>query len=215
MFQEKKINKYLSEKDIGESHGINKAILMADGILIKTITDDDAYNYSAIEKCKEFMLNHPLIDVMGGGTGGLNIRDKNSIYLDEYYYKDFIAWRGGKLKRFFFNGTCLILRKSSLPILGLVDSNILVADMEYTLRITGVANLAWFTGVLSLRILNSQSNNLVYYDRAIEESKNLCSYYRYEIPGLRKTKYPKKKLLKMFIKSILKMFRNIFIKLDN
>ena len=39
------VNQFLSEPDIGQGHGINKALLLARGELIKPINDDDCYQY--------------------------------------------------------------------------------------------------------------------------------------------------------------------------
>src|ERR1035437_5593558 len=166
-----KIDYFISERDMGEAHGFNKGVLLAKGDLIKVVTDDDAYNYMVIKRCKDFMIQHPEIDVLGGNTGNVSLGNKNSINWDEDFYLDFLKWQEGKLNSFFFNGTCLMIRRSSFPLIGLFDSNILLTDMEYTLRMTGVANLAWCTSFISVRILNPRSNNLVFKQRAIEESE--------------------------------------------
>src|SRR5664280_1562241 len=72
LLQKKLISNFLSERDFGEAHGFNKGILLAKGELIKIISDDDAYNYGVIKKCKDFMLKHPEVDVLAGNTGSLN-----------------------------------------------------------------------------------------------------------------------------------------------
>src|ERR1035437_1256834 len=65
LFNEEKIQKYISEPDKGESHAANKGFLMASGELIRYMTDDDAFHFPSIEKCKLFLLQNKHIDVLG------------------------------------------------------------------------------------------------------------------------------------------------------
>jgi glycosyltransferase involved in cell wall biosynthesis len=205
LYKNGKISLFLSESDKGEAHGFNKGILFSKGNLIKIISDDDTFFYPAINACKQYMLSHTGIDVMAGNTASLTINDKNSIYWEEDFYLDFVQWKEGLLKHFFFNGTCIMIRKSSLPLLGLVNSNNLLADMEYTLRMTGIAKLAWCSAIVSVRILNPQSNNLIFKERAKEEAIRLCQYYNYSYPWERRKKELKQRSL--FKKSKIYLFR--------
>src|SRR3990167_8862320 len=66
-----KIDYFVSEQDFGESHALNKLFLVAKGTLIKIINDDDAYYFPAIEACKEFMLAHSQIDILGMEGGSI------------------------------------------------------------------------------------------------------------------------------------------------
>ena len=43
------IQQFVSERDKGEAHGFNKAMLRAKGELLKLVTDDDAFCYQAWE----------------------------------------------------------------------------------------------------------------------------------------------------------------------
>jgi glycosyltransferase involved in cell wall biosynthesis len=43
LLRDGKIHQFVSEKDFGEAHGFNKAILLANGELIKLISDDDIF----------------------------------------------------------------------------------------------------------------------------------------------------------------------------
>jgi glycosyltransferase involved in cell wall biosynthesis len=180
------IDFYLSEKDKGESHGFNKGFFKAKGDLIKVITDDDAFYYPVIQKCKDYMLHNPGIDIMAGNMGSINMEDINSLYWSSSFQDDFKKWKEGSLKNFFFNGTCLMIRKSSLNLTGLFNTRSLLADMEFTLRVTGVADIAWCTGIISTRILNSQSNNVKFADKARIEDEKLCMFYEYKHAHVRK-----------------------------
>ncbi|WP_133273804.1 glycosyltransferase family 2 protein [Hymenobacter radiodurans] len=50
------IQQFISERDKGEAHGFNKCMLMAQGEIIKLITDDDAFYYPAIREAANFMI---------------------------------------------------------------------------------------------------------------------------------------------------------------
>jgi glycosyltransferase involved in cell wall biosynthesis len=205
--KEGKIQQCISEKDKGEAHGFNKGIWMSSGDLIKIITDDDAFNYNVIEACKLYMLANPDIDAIGANTGNLSLGNKKSLVWAQDFHDDFFLWRAGKLNNFFFNGTCLMLRRSSLALMGIFNSGGLLTDFEYTLRITGIANIAWCTGLLSVRILNPKSNSIVFNERLKLDSEKLSHYYDYKYPHER-AKIARKQLrlskkIKIFVKSVL------------
>jgi glycosyltransferase involved in cell wall biosynthesis len=205
------IDYFLTEKDKGEAHGFNKGFLLASGDLIKVITDDDAFNYSVIQKCKDFMLLHPEIDVLGGNTGTISIENKNSLFLAHDFEDDFFKWREGKLKNFFFNGTCLIIRRSSLSLTGLFNTTTMHVDMEYTLRISSVAKIAWCTGIISTRILNSQSNYMRYPERAKIDDEKLCQFYNYKHSHIRKREELKNRSTYKKIHSFLSSVKASFV----
>src|ERR1035437_707686 len=81
LYQENKKFSFISEKDKGEAHGFNKGVLLANCDLIKIITDDDAFNYPVIKKCKDFMALHPEIDIMAGNTGGIRVENIKTLYI--------------------------------------------------------------------------------------------------------------------------------------
>lgn len=196
----------ISEKDRGESHGFNKGLLLAKGELIKIISDDDVYFYPAINLCRNFMSEHPEIDIMAGNTGSVKMEDLNSLCCSFSFQEDYELWRKGILKNFFFNGTCLMLRRSSLNLMGLFNTNSLLADMEFTLRVTGFARISWCTGIIATRILNSQSNNMKYAERAKLEDKKLCQFYDYQHTHLRRKEALKKRSIYKKIRSSFSIF---------
>lgn len=206
-----KIDYFLSEKDKGESQGFNKGFLLAKGVLIKVITDDDAFNYPVIQKCKDFMLLNNEVDIMGGNTGSINIEDIKSLSCSYTFQDDFDLWREGLLKNFFFNGTCLMIRRSSLNLTGLFNTHCLLADMEFTLRVTGVAKIAWCTGIIATRILNSQSNNLKYAEKAKSEDEKLCQFYDYKHSHVRKHEELKNRSTYQKVRSFLSNLKASFI----
>ncbi|MGI0484478.1 glycosyltransferase [Pantanalinema rosaneae CENA516] len=157
LYEQGKIHQFISEPDKGEAHGYNKCLLMARGELIKIITDDDVFYYPGIQECKQFMLAHPDIDVLGtqGASGGGCLSPQEfTQYLDRYK-----AWKE-TVRAFDFSGLGLMIRRSSIPLTGLFNTNFLWVDCEFTYRITSRhVNLAWFTGLCWVHCGNLQSNS--------------------------------------------------------
>jgi glycosyltransferase involved in cell wall biosynthesis len=154
-----KINNFISEKDKGEAHGFNKGVLLAKGILIKIISDDDAFYYPAINICKKYMLLHPELDVLAGNTAVTYSNNYKNIDIIRDYQDSFVKWRAGELVNFAFCGTPVMIRRSSLPLTGLFDIKSKIPDFEWTIRVTGFANVAWYTGFAVVNIINNLSNS--------------------------------------------------------
>ena len=211
LYQENKNFSFISEKDNGEAHGFNKGISLASGKLIKIISDDDAFFYPAIKACKKIMLENPEIDIMAGNTGGIRMENIKSLYCSYSFQDDFELWRKGSLKNFFFNGTCLMIRKSSLELTGLFNTGSLLADMEFSLRVTGVARIAWCTGIIATRIMNSQSNNLMFAERAKIEDEKLCQFYDYKHANIRREEELKNRSTYRKIRSGLSRLKASFV----
>ncbi|MFN6067657.1 MAG: glycosyltransferase, partial [Pseudanabaena sp.] len=96
-----KIHKFISEPDKNQAHGWNKAILMAEGEIIKKIIDDDLFCFSAIQKCKNYMLTNKSIDVCISNTLTTNLNKYQTIEYEsrrQYY----LQWKLGKVKSFTF-----------------------------------------------------------------------------------------------------------------
>lgn len=167
-----KIHQFVSEPDMGEAHGFNKGILMAKGTLIKLLSDDDAFFYPGIKCCKKFMLENPQIDILASeGAGYIITCEPSSFYMN---YKEYLNCT----KPFAFCGLGLMFRKSSIPLIGLFNTNIICVDNEFAYRITsGKANLAWYTGYNWARILNNLSNTNVYSDQVQKEREKVKQFY--------------------------------------
>lgn len=158
LYSQNKIHRFASEKDFGEAHGTNKGILAARGELIKIVTDDDAFYFPGIQTCKEFMLDHPEFDMLS--TDGLMIkwiRHDNPMRIATH--EDLYRKYKESATPFEFCGLGWMFRKSSLPILGLLNPGFVRMDAEFSLRTTsGKVKLAWYTGKVWAHILNPGSN---------------------------------------------------------
>jgi glycosyltransferase involved in cell wall biosynthesis len=147
-----KIHQFISEPDRNQAHGWNKALLMAKGIVIKKIIDDDVYAYSSIRKCLHFMLNNPEVDIcISHGLTANFVSPQNVNFVSRLkYYED---WKAGKATCFTFNDVYMLIRKSSLSFLGLFDTQFAMMDWEYSLRCSYLkANIAYYTGYNSMSV---------------------------------------------------------------
>lgn len=176
------IQQYVSERDKGEAHGFNKAMLRARGELLKLVTDDDAFSYAAIGEAKRFMLAHPEVDVLTGNTGLIHLEKLESATLYDDVAENFRRWLDHQ-EVVWMIGLPLIIRRNSLALTGLFHTGVVQVDTEFTYRITSLnVNLAWSTAMLSVRLENPQSNFRVMNqgrvaDASTQESNRMRFYY--------------------------------------
>jgi glycosyltransferase involved in cell wall biosynthesis len=177
LFEAGMIHQYVSERDFGEANGYNKAILSARGQVIKIISDDDAYYFEGIKKCKEFMLAHPDVQLIGADGYGVNNLLQHNQFSQRFAVNDFKEWKQSRTP-FIFCGLSILLRKDALPLIGFWNPNFLIIDFEYTLRVTASkANVGWYTGLLYVNIVNQQSNSGRHWKRMEIEREKLEQFY--------------------------------------
>lgn len=201
LYKQGKIHQFVSEKDFGEAHGYNKAMLMAKGELIKFITDDDAFDYTEIAKCRKYMESNPEIDLLAtDGVGGVNIENK----IVEYSFAgEFKKWTEDKTP---FTFTCLglMIRNSSIALTGLLNPSFKRVDAEFGFRVTSSkCKMAWYTGFTWFHVGNNDSNSNKFHTDMITEMERLIAFY---LPVQKKT--PKAALSKAFQKSKKILFGN-------
>ncbi len=176
LFGRGEIDAYISEQDKSEAHGFNKCILMSQGELIKIITDDDVFHYPSIARCRKFMLEHPEVDFLGTNGGfekqGSVVAPRMLSYTDGY--KQWLEYH----TPFSFCGLGIMFRKTSIPLIGLLDTSFRRSDAEYSLRITsGPANIAWFTGYAFVNVSNQQSTSITHMKQIKKETDRLNIFY--------------------------------------
>jgi glycosyltransferase involved in cell wall biosynthesis len=187
------IKNYISEKDKGEAHACNKALLAGESELIKMISDDDAFCFPAINICKKYMLQHPEIDVLASNTAVTYANNYKKIEIIKDYQEGFIKWRDNKILNFAFCMTPIIIRKSSLPLTGLLYIKSKIPDFEWTIRITGFANIAWYTGFPVVNIINnlsSSANSYNVFKVWPEEWERFVHFYKWIPPKKIMRNYP-------------------------
>jgi glycosyltransferase involved in cell wall biosynthesis len=177
LLQEGKIDAYLSESDFGESHGTNKGFLLAQGELIKLITDDDAYFFEGIRFAKDFMLNNKEYDVLGFDGLIINTSFEVKKFEKQTVFNKYLIWKEHKIP-FIFCGLSIMIRKSSLPLMGLWSTTFKMIDFEYTLRITSLpVRIAWYNGRGYCSIANQNSNSVRMWETLKKEWKIVHKLY--------------------------------------
>jgi glycosyltransferase involved in cell wall biosynthesis len=191
LYSRGKISAFLSEPDKSEGHAFNKALLMSKGQLLKAVSDDDLFHWPSIRAAKTFMLDHPDIDFLSGGIGYTALFQGNrTIVPADQYSNDYKIWLSTG-QAFPFCGLALLIRKSSLPLLGLLHTGCLMPDYEYALRATSVGNLAWHTAMCAVRVYNPGSNSgRKEVERELERWR-LFAMYKYDPPARRKLLFAK------------------------
>ncbi|GAB2958290.1 hypothetical protein GCM10027048_26520 [Hymenobacter coalescens] len=158
LYEAGQIQQFVSERDKGEAHGFNKCMFMAKGELIKLITDDDAFHYPSIRKAADFMLQHKEVDVLMGYNAALLTEDMSFARVKEDPARDYQRWFEHK-EPFWMIGLPLLIRRSVLPLTGMLYTGVVLVDLEFIYRITSLnVNIAWSTAVLSMHISNPNGN---------------------------------------------------------
>ena len=183
LYTEQKIQQFITEKDRGEAHGFNKAILLAKGELIKILSDDDVFFYPAIQACRNYMLQKPGVDALVGNSGTSESNLFEAPFLNPEMQQEFEKWASGENHTFYCNGLSLMLRKTSLPLLGLFNTGFICVDLEFTIRTACVANYAFARQFIVTRMVNVNSNGHKYAARCKQEQEQLCSTYSYPMPA--------------------------------
>ena len=212
LFKERKIDQFISERDKGEAHGYNKTFLMAKGDLIKVITDDDVFYYPAISACRKFMEENPAIDLMTGVAAMVVTGVLTPVEPIQEFFEEYKKWEEGKLDRFYSNGLALLIRKKSLPLLGLFSNEFTYVDIEYMLRVSKWANIAFCNQCIAIRITNVQSKGVIQL-KGKEEIIKLFNFYNYPIPFTwQEQKEPKKPIvltIKIYLSKIKKKLQGL------
>lgn len=175
---EGKTNIYFkSEKDKGEADGLNKALALCKGKLIKNLTDDDAFSFYAVRKAAEHMLYHN-IDIMGFDGFGI------SLHIDDYKFSktDFTSKFKNYMSNktpFFFCGLSYLINRKALHELGFFSIDHKMVDLEYSFRVSaGKCKIGWSNLLMFVNIYNANSNTLLLNKTLEKESIHLHKKYR-------------------------------------
>ena len=163
LFDQGKIQQFVSEPDRNQGHAWNKGFMLAKGNIIKKIIDDDVHCYTAINKCKHLMMDNPQVDICISDCLATNIANSTIIDIASRL-KQYEEWKSGKTNCFTFTDVHMLVRKSALSYLGLFDTQFAMMDWEYSMRCSYLkANIAYYTGYNSLAVstpgnVSSQTN---------------------------------------------------------
>jgi glycosyltransferase involved in cell wall biosynthesis len=68
--------RYVSEKDRGQAHALNKAVAQTRGSIIGWLNSDDTYEPGAISAAVEFFAQHPNVDLVYGNANFVDVNDE-------------------------------------------------------------------------------------------------------------------------------------------
>ena len=181
LYSEGKINQYLSEPDINQAHAWNKAILMAEGEIIKKIIDDDVFCYRAIRNCKDYMLKNPGVDVVISNDLSSSLANYRQIQ-KQSRLPQFENWEKGLVPSFTFSDVHMLIRRSSLAHIGLYNISYTMMDWEYSLRISFLkANIRFYTGYNALNVAHPQTVTSSQNSKELNrQSKRAEVFYEYK-----------------------------------
>lgn len=152
LFEEGKIHQFVSEPDRNQAHAWNKAMLMASGAVIKKIIDDDVFCYNAIRNCSNYMLENAEIDVIISNDLSSVLNTYKQVHAHSRL-PQYRAWSKGITPSFTFGDVHMLVRKSALAFIGLYNTNFVMMDWEYSLRISHLkANIVYYTGYNALSV---------------------------------------------------------------
>lgn len=121
---------WISEKDRGQSHALNKGFALAKGEFIGWLNSDDTYTEGAIRKAVNFLLNHPEYDMVGTDV---NIIDENDLIIGKAIGEETDAV--DLLKRNVIKQPSLFMRRKVLTKLKGVNEDFhYIMDQEFWVR---------------------------------------------------------------------------------
>jgi glycosyltransferase involved in cell wall biosynthesis len=179
-----KIQHFVSEPDKNQAHGWNKAMLLANGTILKKIIDDDVFCYEAIRICKAYMLEHAAVDVVISDDLSGSLYD-SAIISKHTRLPQYKKWRSGLMPSFTFRDVNILMRRSSLSFIGLYNTDFIMMDWEYALRISYFkANIVYYTGCNALTVGHNQTvSSLKSRQLIIEQGKKAEAFYAYAGDG--------------------------------
>ena len=206
LYEQGKIHQYISESDQNQAHAWNKAMLLSKGTLIKKIIDDDVFCYSAIRQCKEYMLQNPEVDVLISNELATTINDHKNIGKGSRL-PQFEQWKQGVAPSFTFGDVHMLIRRSSLALIGLYNTSYVMMDWEYSLRISYLkANIAYYTGYNALSVGHLQtvtaSRDVAFIDK---QTKRAETFYEFKGDQAEMKKWSK---FKIFVGKTLNYDKN-------
>jgi len=196
LFKEGKIHQLLIETDKNQAHGWNKAMMMAKGILIKKIIDDDVFCFEAIRKCKDKLLASPEIDFCISNAFSVSLSNPQQIEFNSRL-KPFVEWKDGLKKSFSCSDVYLMVRKSALAYSGLYNTQFVMLDWEFALRISYLrCNIVYYTGFMAMSV-DTPSNITSSTSEEIlaKEGKIGALLYEYEGDGKEVSLWSKTKIM--------------------
>jgi len=154
---EGKIQTYIRGKDKNQAHAWNKGFLAAKGKYIKKLIDDDILDIISIRKCISKMNENPEADICISEDMSMDVYNPDSI-MRHSRYDAYTKWKNGEVPSFTFGDVHMIIRRSSLALIGLYDTSFIMMDYEYSLRISYLGSgILFYSGCNALSIMSNET----------------------------------------------------------
>lgn len=172
--------KYLSERDSGQSDGINKGLKMATGDIIAFLNADDLYTEGALEKVTRYFKENP--DCMWL-TGYCRIIDESNKEIRKYVTE----YKNRGLKKLTLDSLLIedtisqpatFWRKSLMDKIGYLDESLHYAmDHDYWARMELVSHIHLISEYLAEFRFTSDTKTGSSVDKTLAESKLVAERY--------------------------------------
>ena len=131
--------RWVSEKDRGQAHAVNKGITTTTGEIIGWLNSDDIYYPKALETVVSFLAEQPDIDMVYGDADHI---DENDDAIEPYYTEE---WNYERLKDVcYLCQPAVFLRRRVVQAHGLLDETLRYCmDYEYWLRVGSQVKFAY------------------------------------------------------------------------
>jgi glycosyltransferase involved in cell wall biosynthesis len=129
---------WISEKDRGQSHAINKGLRQATGEVIAFLNSDDVYEPGALLAVGDFFTNHPDAFWLTGWCSTINTHGQEIRKLSTLYKKFWLIWRSYKtlLVLDYVSQPATFWRREVIEKVGDFNENLHFAmDYDYSLRV--------------------------------------------------------------------------------
>ena len=129
---------WVSEKDRGQSHAINKALKMATGEVIAYLNSDDCYEPGALLRVGKFFARYPKACWLTGQCRIINLQGKEVRKFIKWYKNLLLCFSSYQLLLVvdYISQPATFWRRSVIEDIGLFDEEQLyVMDYDYSLRI--------------------------------------------------------------------------------
>lgn len=160
--------RWVSERDEGQAHAVNKGLNASDGEIIGWLNSDDIYYPDAISHIAAFFEAHPDVDVVYGKACHIDADDR----VIEFYSTE--PWDMKRLRTWcFICQPALFFRRSVVDRFGLLDESLRYCmDYEYWLRIGAAgAKFAFLEEVLAGSRLHPATKTL---GESVEAHAEIC-----------------------------------------
>jgi glycosyltransferase involved in cell wall biosynthesis len=172
--------KYISEKDRGQSDGINKGLKMATGDIVAFLNADDVYTQNSLNKVVNYFKDNPECMWL---TGFCRIIDENNKQIKKYITK----YKNRKLKNFSFEQLLIedcisqpatFWKRELLNEVGYIDESLHFAmDQDLWARFARIYQLHLIEEYLAAFRFTSDTKTGSSVDETLKESRLVAQRY--------------------------------------